>query len=120
MFCNYRAINIKQLSDCLLGKPYITVLYPDFNRVGRVVFFGENTIFVDVDVQIESGAIIYPNNVVKGESYIGKNVVLESGNCIVDSAICDGVTVCQSYMKNSVVEKKKKIGPFEKLIGVKV
>ena len=42
MFGNYRAINIKQLPDCLLGKPYITVLHPDFNRVGRVVFFGEN------------------------------------------------------------------------------
>lgn len=92
----------------------------DYHKKDGVVFFGENTIFVDVDVQIESGAIIYPNNVVKGESYIGKNVVLESGNCIVDSAICDGVTVCQSYIKNSVVEKKKKIGPFEKLIGVKV
>jgi bifunctional UDP-N-acetylglucosamine pyrophosphorylase/glucosamine-1-phosphate N-acetyltransferase len=71
-------------------------------------------------VQIESGAIIYPNNIIKGQSYIGKNVVLESGNYIVDSAICDGAKVCQSYIKNSVVEKKKNIGPFENLTNVKV
>ena len=92
----------------------------DYHKKDGVVFFGENTIFVDVDVQIESGAIIYPNNIIKGQSYIGKNVVLESGNYIVDSAICDGVKVCQSYIKNSVVEKKKNIGPFENLTNVKV
>ncbi len=92
----------------------------DYHKKDGVVFFGENTIFVDVDVQIESGAIIYPNNIVKGQSYIGKNVVLESGNYIVDSAICDGARVCQSYIKNSVVEKKKNIGPFENLTNVKV
>lgn len=92
----------------------------DYHKKDGVVFFGENTIFVDVDVQIESGAIIYPNNIIKGQSYIGKNVVLESGNYIVDSAICDGAKVCQSYIKNSVVEKKKNIGPFENLTNVKV
>ena len=92
----------------------------DYHKKDGVVFFGENTIFVDVDVQIESGAIIYPNNIIKGQSYIGKNVVLESGNYVVDSAICDGAKVCQSYIKNSVVEKKKNIGPFENLTNVKV
>ena len=92
----------------------------DYHKKDGVVFFGENTIFVDVDVQIESGAIIYPNNIIKGQSYIGKNVVLESGNYVVDSAICDEAKVCQSYIKNSVVEKKKNIGPFENLTNVKV
>ena len=42
MFGNYRTINIKQLTDCLLGKPYIAVLNPNFNRIGRVVFFGKD------------------------------------------------------------------------------
>ena len=42
MFGNYRAINIKQLPDCLLGKPNIAVLNPDFNGIGRVVFFGKD------------------------------------------------------------------------------
>ena len=42
MFGNYRAINIKQLTDRLLGKPYITVLNPNFNRIGRVVFFSKD------------------------------------------------------------------------------
>ena len=36
----------------------------DYHKKDGVVFFGENTIFVDVDVQIESGAIIYPNNII--------------------------------------------------------
>ena len=42
MFGNYRTINIKQLSDCLWGKPHIIVLNPDFNRIGRIVLFGKD------------------------------------------------------------------------------
>ena len=42
LFLSYRAINIKQLTDYLLGKPHITVLYQNLNRIGRVVFFGKD------------------------------------------------------------------------------
>ena len=39
---NYLTINIKQLSNCLWDKPHIAVLNPNFNRIGRVVFFGKD------------------------------------------------------------------------------
>ena len=34
MFGNYRPVNIKQLPDCFLSQPYITILNPNFNGVG--------------------------------------------------------------------------------------
>ncbi len=89
----------------------------NFHKNQGVVLFGENTIFIEADVQIEEGVIIYPNNILKGESYIGKNVILESGNYIADTIVCDNAIVMQSYLEKSKVPEGKTIGPFEKLIN---
>lgn len=89
----------------------------DYHKERGVIFFGENTIFVDADVEIEEGSVIYPNNIIKGESYIGKNVILESGNYIFDTIVCDEVFVCQSYLEKSKVEKGKVVGPFARIIN---
>lgn len=91
-----------------------------YHKERGVVFFGENTIFIDADVEIEEGCVIYPNNIIKGESYIGKNVILESGNYIFDTIVCDETFVCQSYLEKSKVEKGKVVGPFAKLINQKI
>lgn len=91
-----------------------------YHKSQGVIFFGEETIFVDADVEIESGTIVYPNNIIKGESYIGKDVILESGNYIFDTIVCDESFVCQSYLEKSKVEKGKVVGPFARLINQKV
>ena len=78
---------------------------------------GEENIFIEADVQIESGVIIYPFNTLKGETYIGKNVTLESGNYIEDSVVLDGAFVVQSYLEKSKVPENKSVGPFEKFIN---
>ncbi len=92
----------------------------DYHKECGVVLFGENTIFIDADVEIEAGAVIYPNNVLKGQSYIGKNVILESGNYIFDTIVCDEAFVCQSYLEKSKIEMGKIVGPFAKLINEKI
>lgn len=89
----------------------------EYHKQQGVVFFGES--FVDADVEIEEGAIIYPNNIIKGQSYIGKEVVLESGNFILDTIVCDRAYVCQSYLEKSKIEKGKSV-IFQKLISEKV
>ena len=92
----------------------------DYHKQNGVVLFGENTIFIDADVEIEEGSVIYPNNIIKGESYIGKNVILESGNYIFDTIVCDGAFVCQSYLEKSKIEQNKVVGPFEKIVNQKI
>lgn len=92
----------------------------DYHKNNGVIFFGENTIFIDADVEIEAGTVVYPNNTLKGESYIGKNVILESGNYIFDTIVCDEAFICQSYLEKSKVEKGKVVGPFDKIINQKV
>ncbi len=89
----------------------------DYHKQNGVTLFGENTIFIDGDVEIESGTVIYPNNVLKGQTYIGKNVTLDAGNIISDSIISDEAYVVGSYIFKSKIEKGSKVGPFEKLNG---
>lgn len=87
-----------------------------YHKDNGVVIFGEDTIFIDADVEIEGGTVIYPNNFIKGQSYIGKGVILESGNYIIDSIVLDGAFVCQSYIENGKVGQDKTIGPFGRII----
>lgn len=92
----------------------------DFHAANGVVFFGKNTIFVDADVEIEAGALIYGNNVIKGQSFIGSGAILESGNFILDSVVCEGAFVCQSYLEKCKISQGKTVGPFEKIVGRQV
>ena len=89
----------------------------DYHKDNGVTLIGESTIFIDSDVEIEAGTVIYPNNIIQGQTYIGKNVILESGNIIHDSIIADGATVIASYINKSKVQKGQKIEPFTKLDG---
>lgn len=61
-----------------------------FHKNNGVILKGENTIFIDADVVIESGTVIEPNNVIKGHSSIGQNVILKSGNYIENSQVAAG------------------------------
>ena len=91
-----------------------------YHKQNGVILLGENTIFIDADVEIESGTVIYPNNIIKGESYIGQNAILESGNYILDTIVCEDAFVCQSYVEKSKIEKGKVVGPFARLISQRV
>lgn len=89
----------------------------NFHKSQGVVIFSEGTTFIEADVQIEEGVVIYPNNILKGSSYIGKGVMLESGNYIFDTIILDNAIVTQSYLEKSKISEGKTVGPFEKFIN---
>lgn len=91
-----------------------------YHKENGVILFGENTIFIDADVEIEGGTIVYPNNILKGQTYIGKGVILESGNYIIDSIVCDGAFICQSYIESGKIENERTVGPFARIIKEKI
>ena len=92
----------------------------DYHKQNGVVLFGEDTIFIDADVEIEEGVIIYPNNVLSGKTYVGKDVILQSGNFIVDTVVCEEAFIQASYLDKCKVEKGKIVGPFSKFIDKQV
>lgn len=99
---------------------FIATKIRNFHKNNGVVLFGEETIFIDSDVEIESGVIIYPNNVLKGQSLIGKNVVLNSGNIIENSIICEGVNLIMTYVSNSKLTGRNPVEPMSKIINQEV
>ena len=91
-----------------------------FHQKNGVIIFGQNTVFIDADVEIESGVIIYPNNVIQGQSIIGQGVVLQSGNIIRDSIITNGCTLKACFVENSKITSGTAIEPFSKIINEEI
>lgn len=87
-----------------------------FHENNGVVIFGKNTVFIDADVEIENGVIIYPNNMIQGESVIAGGSILESGNIIKNSIISNNCRICASYIEKSKVGIGVEVKPFSKII----
>lgn len=71
----------------------------DFHEKNGVIFEDKNLVAVDADVEIDSGVLVKRNNILKGQSVVGKNTVLQEGNVIVNSIIgedCD-LLGCKLY-----------------------
>lgn len=69
------------------------------------------TVYIDFDVEIESGVTIYPNNIIRGKSVIKSGCVLMPNNNITSSAIDENVTVTASTLNGASVGKNSTIGP---------
>jgi bifunctional N-acetylglucosamine-1-phosphate-uridyltransferase/glucosamine-1-phosphate-acetyltransferase GlmU-like protein len=70
------------------------------------------TTYIDAEVEIEEDVTIYPNNTIKGKSYLEKGVTLYENNVIDNSYILEGATITGSYIFNSVIGKHCGVGPF--------
>ena len=85
----------------------------DFHLNNGVLIDNKASTFIDATAIIESGVKIQPNNIIKGETYIGKNVVLGANNVIVSSIISAGCEIYSSHIKNSKISENMIVGPFE-------
>ena len=68
-----------------------------------VVIFDEESVFIDADVEIESGAVIYAQNTIKGNTIIENGAIIESGNVIKDSIVQNKAVVSGCYIEKSKI-----------------
>ena len=87
----------------------------NYHRQNGVMLLGNN-ICVDADVEIGFGSVVYENNTLKGQTYIGENVVLRQNNLIIDSIIENECDVTGCYIEKSKVKEKTILGPCAKII----
>ena len=87
----------------------------NYHRQNGVVLLGNN-ICIDADVEVGFGSVIYENNSIKGQTYIGENVVLRQNNLIIDSIIENGCEISNSYIEKSKVKENMIVGPCAKII----
>ena len=82
------------------------------HKENGVVFIDENTAYIDETVVIGEGTVIEPNVYLRGDTVIGKNVIIGFCSDISSSKINDGASVKHSVIVDSVVGEGTTVGPF--------
>ena len=88
-----------------------------FHIKNGVIIYGQNTVFIDADVEIDSGVVIYPNNVISGQSIVASGTILRSGNIISDSIIAGNTTLENCFVSNSKISQGKAVQPCSQIVN---
>lgn len=105
--------NLEQLEyvEKILRKQKIKAL-----REEGVRFIDSSHTYIDDDVEIGAGTVIYPNTYITGQSKIGTNVVIEMGAQIKDSIVADNAKVlAYSVLEGAKLGEQAHAGPFARL-----
>ena len=77
-----------------------------------VRFINKDNCYIDGNVKIGDGSVIYPNVVIEGDCVIGDNCIIGPGCFIKNSSIGSNSNVYCSHVFDSVVENNVNIGPY--------
>ena len=77
-----------------------------------VTLIDPKTTYIGIDVEIGKDTIIYPNNILEGNTRIGNNCLLYQNSRIADSIIGDEVDIQSSVILNSSIGDNTTVGPF--------
>lgn len=80
-----------------------------------VRIYRPQTQIIEVGVAIGKGSVIYPNNVLLGDTVIAENVTLLPGNRIEGTRIEEGTQIEQSIVLQASIGKNCLIGPYSYL-----
>jgi bifunctional UDP-N-acetylglucosamine pyrophosphorylase/glucosamine-1-phosphate N-acetyltransferase len=81
-----------------------------------VQILAPDTVYIENDVKVGVGSIIYPGVTLLGNTTIGKNVVIESGTLIRNSVIHDNAEIlANSHVEEAIVHADATIGPMARL-----
>jgi bifunctional UDP-N-acetylglucosamine pyrophosphorylase/glucosamine-1-phosphate N-acetyltransferase len=105
--------NLEQLEyvERILRKQKIKAL-----REEGVRFIDSSHTYIDDEVEIGAGTVVYPNTHITGTTKIGKNVVIEMGAQIKNSIVFDNAKVlAYSILEGAKLHEKAHAGPFARL-----
>lgn len=105
--------NLKQLEEA--EKALRKKIKQQFIEEG-VRFIDSSHCYIDSEVEIGEGTVIYPNTFLTGKTKIGKNVVIGMGAQISGSIIDDNAQVlAYSVLEGAHLHTKASAGPFARL-----
>jgi bifunctional UDP-N-acetylglucosamine pyrophosphorylase/glucosamine-1-phosphate N-acetyltransferase len=85
-------------------------------REQGVRFIDATTTYIEQDVEIGPGSIIYPNVFLQGNTKIGSETIIETGTIIKNTKIEEKVHIkAHCYITDSEIQKNAVIGPFAHL-----
>lgn len=81
-----------------------------------VLMIDPRTTYIEDDVVVGAGSVIYPGVYLRGKTSIGPFCVLEPNCYIAHSQLADGVVVkVGTYMEQAIVQSKASVGPYAHL-----
>lgn len=86
-----------------------------FHMENGVTLINPSSIYIENDVVIGRDTVIYPQNLITGNTKIGENCIIHSENKILNSIIKDDVVIKSSFIEDSFIDEKTTIGPYAHL-----
>ena len=86
-----------------------------FHMENGVTLINPSSIYIENDVVIGRDTVIYPQNLIAGNTKIGENCIIHSENKILNSIIKDDVVIKSSFIEDSFIDEKTTIGPYAHL-----
>lgn len=81
-----------------------------------VVILDPQTSYIEDEVIVGSGSVIYPNVFLRGKTAVGAFTVIESNVFISDSVIEDSIQIkAGSYIEKTIIHSKASVGPYARL-----
>lgn len=81
-----------------------------------VLMIDPKTTYIEEEVEVGPGTVLYPGVYLRGRSKVGAYCVLEPGAYLAHTRVADGVHVkAYSYLENSTIGPKASVGPFARL-----
>jgi bifunctional UDP-N-acetylglucosamine pyrophosphorylase/glucosamine-1-phosphate N-acetyltransferase len=77
-----------------------------------VTLIDPKTTYIGIDVEIGKDTIIYPNNILEGNTKIGNNCLIYQNSRIANSVIGDEVDIQASVILDSSIGDETTVGPF--------
>ena len=82
------------------------------HMINGVTIIDTNSTYIESDVEIGNDTVIYPGVMLKGNTKIGKNCVIEMNSSIENSIIGDNTEVKNSTIIDSTVGENTTVGPY--------
>jgi bifunctional UDP-N-acetylglucosamine pyrophosphorylase/glucosamine-1-phosphate N-acetyltransferase len=77
-----------------------------------VTLIHPETTYIDMDVEIGTDTIVWPNTLLQGQTHIGRECTIGPGSVLRDSTIGDGCRVELSVVEQAIMEENSNVGPF--------
>ena len=85
-------------------------------QAGGVIVLSKANTFVEEEVKVGSGTVLYPNVYLRGKAAIGSHCVIEPNCMVTDSQIDNEVQLkAGSYLEKCVIKTKAIVGPYARL-----
>ncbi|MFD3155533.1 bifunctional UDP-N-acetylglucosamine diphosphorylase/glucosamine-1-phosphate N-acetyltransferase GlmU [Haloimpatiens sp. FM7330] len=84
----------------------------NYHMENGVTIIDPNNTYIGPDVEIGNDTIIYPGNVLEGNTNIGKSCMIYPNSRINDSIIENNVTIQNSVILESKIGESTTVGPF--------